>query len=221
MKKKYTDNKDTIYEQLLNDIITLQLKPGEYIKETDISIRFNTSRTPIREVFKKLANEKYIDVIPRHGNKVSLIDIKYVKQMIEMRIVLEIAVIKDIIYNLKNIEGVTKILIEQEKLVASGNGLSAFYELDNEFHKELFNICNKQIWWNILSKFEPHYMRFRKLDMSDLNRIELLYVHHKNIVQAIDNKDISLVEEIIKSHVNICLERIPVLLDKYPNYFIN
>jgi DNA-binding GntR family transcriptional regulator len=214
------DNKDKIYNELLNDIIKLKYKPGEFIKEADLSIRFNISRTPLREVIKRLALEGYIQVIPRHGNKITLIDTNSVKQMMEMRILLESKVYRNLIFKLKNedFQEFELELIEQAKKLDIGN-VDEFWEEDNHFHQRFFELDGKEIWWETIRKFEPHYMRFRKLEMTDSTNFDLLYVHHKNIVKILEERKIEDIEPILRSHIGFCLERMPILLDKYPSYF--
>lgn len=212
--------KDNIYNFILDDIINLQYKPGEYIKENDLASRFNLSRTPVREVIKKLANEGYVKIVPRHGNIITKIDVNHVRQMMQMRIILESKVFSILIntdsLNMKNIYD---ILDRQKNIVEDTKSAEEFWQLDNQFHKSLFDLARRDIWWQMLESFEPHYMRYRKLDITDANKIELLYIHHKNLVLDIENKRLNEIEDILKSHVYCCIERIPILLEKYPAFF--
>ena len=47
-----------IYETLKREIVTIQLKPGTRIREESVSERFGVSRTPVRDVLKKLEEDK-------------------------------------------------------------------------------------------------------------------------------------------------------------------
>lgn len=212
--------KDNIYEILLEDITLLRYKPGDFLKEADLSSRFNVSRTPLREVVKRLALEGYIQVLPRHGNKVSLIDTDIVKQMMEMRVVLETAVEKQLAFSIspEQLSTLREIMKKQEDAVAESDS-EAFWLLDNEFHEKLFLYAGKSVWWDTIKKYEAHYMRFRKLEMTDNTNYELLYIHHKNLLKNIIERRIEEIEPSIRTHVGTCLERLPVLMDKYPSYF--
>ena len=44
------DLKEKIYNEMLADIVNLKYKPGEFVKEVELSERFNVSRTHMREV---------------------------------------------------------------------------------------------------------------------------------------------------------------------------
>ena len=46
--------KEYVYRVLKDNIMCLELKPGELISESDLAKKINVSRTPIREVLIKL-----------------------------------------------------------------------------------------------------------------------------------------------------------------------
>ncbi|MDU2197774.1 MAG: GntR family transcriptional regulator, partial [Peptostreptococcaceae bacterium] len=50
-EKKYKETgKDYAYRVLKDNIMSIQLKPGDLLSESDLSQKLNISRTPIREV---------------------------------------------------------------------------------------------------------------------------------------------------------------------------
>jgi GntR family transcriptional regulator, rspAB operon transcriptional repressor len=218
--KLVLNTKELIYSELLSEIVKLKIKPGEFIKENDLSLRFKISRTPLREILKRLEAEGYLTVLPRHGTKVTLIDPISVRQMLEMRIQLETKVQKDLIFNLtlKDIETLGECLKSQETALTDKD-IELFWELDNQFHERLFSLAGKSLWWDIIRKYEAHYMRYRRLAMADDNNFELLYIHHKNILKSITERKIEEIEPQLLSHVGFCTEKMPVLLYKYPEYF--
>lgn len=214
--------KEGIYVQLLDDIINLRHKPGEYIKEHDLADRFGLSRTPVREVIKRLALEGYIKISPRAGNSVTRIDIRHVRQMMQLRVVMESKVLIQLASTVDvSLGSLYTQLEQQQNMMGRADLTEDFWQADNLFHKTLFDLAERDIWWQVLEQFEPHYMRYRKLDMTDSNQIELLYVHHKNFMHIIEEKRIDEIEDILKSHIYCCVDRIPVLLEKYPQFFTN
>ena len=66
-----SNNKDTLYTSLKRRILTLDLEPGRDLDEVKISSEYGLSRTPVREVFRRLAGEGYIDIINNRGASVS------------------------------------------------------------------------------------------------------------------------------------------------------
>lgn len=214
------DLKDRIYDEMLSDIVNLRYKPGDFVKEVELSKRFHVSRTPMREVIKKLAVEGYIDVLPRYGNRISLISISSVKQILEMRIVLENQVIDELRRKITD-EQLGKLrehIEKQQELVDCGN-LESFWQSDNDFHRMLFELAGREFWWDVIRRYEPHYMRFRKFDLQINRNVDLLFVHHKKIIEMISDTADCDIKGLVQSHISVGLERIPVLLEKCPQYF--
>lgn len=216
------DKKIKVYQLLLDDIINLKYLPGEYIKEEELSSKFNMSRTPFREILKRLAYEGFIEVIPRHGNRIALIKAEAVKQMAEMRILLESEVVRELIIKIlpEELEVLSKILSKQNEAIDKADN-TMFWELDNLFHSKLFEIANKTIWWDIIKQYEANYMRFRRLEMTNNTNYDLLYIHHKNIMGVIKDRKFEAVLELLSAHVGQCVNILPILKDKYPLYFEN
>ena len=66
-------------QQCLDDlrfrILTLDIRPGTVLDEADLSAKYGVSRTPLREVFQRLAGEGFIALEQNRGAKVSSMDL--------------------------------------------------------------------------------------------------------------------------------------------------
>jgi DNA-binding GntR family transcriptional regulator len=71
MKTDSKSRKMALYEALKMGILTMQMRPGEDLDETALSEEFSLSRTPLREVFRQLAGEGYIDLRENRGARIS------------------------------------------------------------------------------------------------------------------------------------------------------
>jgi GntR family transcriptional regulator, rspAB operon transcriptional repressor len=79
----------TPYIYIKKEIITGKLTPGTIFNENDVAKTLGVSRTPVREAVLKLANEGYLTIIPRKGTIVSNISFNDVKEVYELRYMLE------------------------------------------------------------------------------------------------------------------------------------
>ncbi len=71
MKEDAKTRKVALYQFLKTAVLTLKLRPGSDLDETALSDEFALSRTPLREVFRQLAGEGYIDLRENRGARVS------------------------------------------------------------------------------------------------------------------------------------------------------
>lgn len=77
------------YRQLEEQIVTLQLLPGEFVFEHALAASLAIGRTPIREALQRLAREGLVDIRPRRGVKVCDVDPSRQLLVLEVRRELE------------------------------------------------------------------------------------------------------------------------------------
>lgn len=63
--------KDNLYNNLKRQILTMELEPGSSLDETRLSEEYQISRTPLRDVFRRLAGEGYLEIVNNRGASVS------------------------------------------------------------------------------------------------------------------------------------------------------
>jgi DNA-binding GntR family transcriptional regulator len=77
------------YRELEEQIVTLRLKPGEFLSEYALSESLRIGRTPIREALQRLAREGLVTILPRKGILVSDTDPRKQLLVLETRRELE------------------------------------------------------------------------------------------------------------------------------------
>jgi DNA-binding GntR family transcriptional regulator len=77
------------YRQLEEQIVTLRLKPGEFLSEHVLAANLSIGRTPIREALQRLAREGLVTILPRKGILVSETDPRKQLLVLEVRRELE------------------------------------------------------------------------------------------------------------------------------------
>ena len=70
------NKKDYLYQDLRRRILTLELAPGSDMDEVALSREYEISRTPLRDVFRTLAGEGFLEIRNNRGAKVSSMDQK-------------------------------------------------------------------------------------------------------------------------------------------------
>lgn len=209
--------KEYVYRVLKDNIMSLELSPGEILSESDLSKKLNVSRTPIREVLIKLKAEKLIEVKPQAGTYVSQIDWNLIEEAIFIRYNLEKEALREACENFSE-----DILIEMEKclfaqkLVAQkGNNLLEFHNLDKEFHKFLFVGINKSNVWESICNISTHYNRMRLLAEIKLNK-EFLVDQHITYLDIIKSKDSNIIDEVVSKHIKAPVEQWKKLIKEEP-----
>lgn len=73
-------SKDAILDQLRRQIITLDLAPGAVLDEAALCAEFDISRTPMREILRRLDGEGYVQVRENRGVIVAPMDLNSMRQ---------------------------------------------------------------------------------------------------------------------------------------------
>lgn len=86
---EYLPLRDVVFNTLRQAILRGELKPGERLMEIQLANKLGVSRTPIREAIRKLELEGLVLMIPRKGAEVADITEKSLRDVLEVRKVLE------------------------------------------------------------------------------------------------------------------------------------
>lgn len=76
-------NKDIFYEDLKWKILTMQLLPGSDLDEVRLSEQHGLSRTPVRDIFRRMAGEGYVEIIGNRGASVAPMTHKTIKEFVQ------------------------------------------------------------------------------------------------------------------------------------------
>ena len=86
---EYIPLRDIVFKTLREAIITGDLKPGERLMEIKLANELGVSRTPVREAIRKLELEGLVIMTARKGAEVAPINEKDLREVLEIRKVLE------------------------------------------------------------------------------------------------------------------------------------
>lgn len=100
MKNNNSVNNIATYLRL--EITHNRLKSGKHLKESEIAKKFNLSRVPVREAFRILQSEGYLEVIPNRGSFVKAVSPEYVKETALVYLLLAPELLKAAIPNYKD-----------------------------------------------------------------------------------------------------------------------
>ena len=219
---------DELYHILEDEICALKILPGEALSENQLCKRFGVSRTPIRSVLQRLEQNRFVQIIPCKGTIVTPIDLDIVDQIAYQRTAVESMVLRDFIqvcspkeyieikhkYDL--LEEMAQTMTDPENV-----DINAFLMLDLEMHAIWFCSMNKWYIWQNLTKPQPDYSRFTRLDVVRANNVPDVLSEHREILRVIREKDVDAIEPLIRRHLYGGLRRMGTQLyaEKYKSYF--
>lgn len=131
-------HEDEIYGQLKAAILGRRLPPGTRLAEEALAEAFGVSRTPMRNVLRRLAYERLVVIERNRGASVYCPTPEDAREVFEMRRLLEGAVVERVVPKLAAADLARLNEIEAADIAASARGdFPASVRLGNSFHLEL------------------------------------------------------------------------------------
>lgn len=225
--KQVMTNHD-IYMILRNEICDFTLVPGSYISEAELTKRFGISRTPIRDIVKKLEYDNLVKVIPNKGTQITAMNFKSILHFMYVREKIEAGLLEDLIpvVSQETIAQLTLIIARQQKALNKDITLlersRLFYDLDNEFHRCIFSALNKCDVWDFVSQMLPDYARFRTMitEFHNVDDLDVLLSQHKQLLDCIISRDVSASKQLYKDHICGGVNLINQIILEKENYFV-
>lgn len=211
-------NEDT-YIQLKRDIMTFVFPPGEAISAQKIATKYNVSRTPAREAIVKLEKEGLLNIYPKAYTRVAKINIDRASEEWFVRLNLEIGMSKLFIQNCTS--EVLQALEAQLELLQNAGESSELsrVELDNQFHRIIYECSGQYLAKEIIETHMTHYNRIRYLAELNENISYKSDQEHKALIEAARNHDEADYEKLIKQHVRRIIEDQENVINRNPEFF--
>ena len=193
---------EDIAESIKTAIIKGKFKPGEKIPEGELAESMGISRTPLREAFRKLANEGFIQIIPRKGAVVADIDADEAINLYEIKSTLEGLAARLAARNMKpkDIDKLEKINNELKELIDK-NDLESFYKVHTKFHEGFVKLCGNKRLIQMISNLNDHFNRFGIISLTLPGQFEQAIRQHAEIIEGFNSGDQNLVEVRVRTNV--------------------
>jgi DNA-binding GntR family transcriptional regulator len=149
---------------LRDDIVTMALRPGDIISESDIAGRYGVSRQPVREAFIRLAQQGLLLIRPKRATVVKKISPDGVRQSRFIRESIEVEIIRRLAAqpSADAAEILTGLIDDQDKASSSGDS-RRFHLLDELFHRTLARLAGVEYAWQLIDDHKMQLDRVRYL----------------------------------------------------------
>jgi DNA-binding GntR family transcriptional regulator len=184
-------------------ILSGQFKPRERLVEMDLISRFRISRTVIREALKRLEAKALIRSTPYRGAVVADLTTEEIEQIYFIRAELEKIAARLVLKHIsqKEIQNLKKVSREVERHLRERT--HQMIEMDSEFHRMIFRACRNSYLYDMIDylRTKAHIVRFSAWSLP--HRVEQSIVEHREMIKAIENKNLPQLEKLIVKHLTI------------------
>lgn len=209
---------DLVYDELLHAIRDMRLRPGAGLSETDLSLQFGVSRTPVREAIARLVNDRLVVVVPQVGTRVARISLEEVRQAQFVREHLELAAFALAAKAVDRDTSTMRALLKEQQRAHSRDDAPAFFAADDAFHEQVFQLAGYGGVWAAIQPVKLQLDRLRR-SLPDSHTIAELIDEHRAIADALDAGDVRGGRALVRAHSRRVLKHGPSLRNEHPDLF--
>jgi DNA-binding GntR family transcriptional regulator len=193
---------ERVYRQLREWLITALIPPGEFLSEALLAQKCKTSRTPVREACIRLAQDKWLLLIPRKGYLVKPITVREIVELYEYRKLLECFSAEKVAQN-----ATQEQVAQLRAIVAVESGslpeLGAVLVANEAFHLRLAEMAGNQ---RVIDQLRLTLGYVRRLDTLCTQTVPG-WIGHREIIRAIEARKFGEARKAMAAHIELSLDK--------------
>lgn len=197
-----------LFSNLRKDILQGKLRQGVKLTEQQICNEYKVSRTPVREAFKQLEAEGFIETIPNRGAFVVGFSPQDIADMYELRKSYEVLAVKWAIERITN-EELEKIeeAFEFMEFYTKRNDIDKMLNINSNFHQLIYTASRNKMLKHILSSYQMYIKYSRPSASYGKNYLQVVLEEHRKIYNAFMARDKEAAIEAITNHMDNSYQR--------------
>jgi DNA-binding GntR family transcriptional regulator len=214
--------KNSLYDDLKRQILTMELDPDADLDEVSLSLRYGISRTPVREIFRRLAGEGYVDIRENRGARVVPMNHSTLRNFFQVAPMIYAAIGRLAVQNFKSRQ-LTDLKDTQERHRAASRAKDALAMVleNNRFHEIMGEMSGNVYLRASLGRLLIDHARightFFHPSTEDMNkRLKLSVDHHDSFIAAIAAQDEDAVVDLVFDHWELSRENMEMFIAPAP-----
>lgn len=204
------DNLCSVVVDYIKEMILARVyKEGEHIFEAEVAMKLGISRGPVREGLKDLEKEGIVTVISRKGTYVTKFLIEDIKEIFDIRLLLEDNIIEILINENRLTEQDFRVLESIiEDMVDIAKKTEDFIQKtikinmkDMEFHMYIWQKSGSKRRVDILKGIFFQIKMAMLYDTNETGNLMITATDHYEIIKFLRNKDLANCKKALRNHI--------------------
>jgi GntR family transcriptional regulator, rspAB operon transcriptional repressor len=201
--------RETVYEQIRADILSLKLAPGAEMREAELAARFNVSKSPVRDALMRLERESLVITLPRQGYRVAPVSLSDVQDMFHLRAALERACMERIVRQASDEQLAS---LEPFRKFERDAWEGGFIDYNRAFHRKLAEIAGNPRMRDQLNNLID---QMERVVLMSVNRVtegsgntSVLVDEHCHIIDMLQQRQVKRAERLAEQHIAAAGKRV-------------
>lgn len=208
-KRTTSDTADRMYVEIYHAIMGMKLAPKTKLTERDLCEIYRLPRHQVRQVLAKLESDGLVDIHVNRGAFIASPSEAEAREMFEVRMILETAVLETIVPRISNRE-LRQIseMIDEERAAFRNGQRERWVKLSAEFHIALARMTGNQTLVSAITK----YVTRTTLIISSNHPAttgSCSFDEHLEILEAMKRRDSATAVSVMREHLRHCERRTP------------
>lgn len=193
-----------VYDVLLKNLMSLEIKPEERISVDKLSRQLGVSQTPIREALSQLEVQGLVVKVHLSGYRAApQLTRKQFDDICELRLLIEpLAAAKAaVLMSEQELNEIAKLAADMEEpaLTDPRSAYNAFAQDDTRFHAAIAKASQNDLFHNIITQQRVHLHLFRLRFYAQVTKDAV--VEHAKIMKAFHSRDPDAAAKAMRSHI--------------------
>ncbi len=209
-----------VYDVLRSAILEMRLPPGTLLRKQVICQRLGVSRSPVAEAVTRLATEGLVDIVPQSGSRVARFSMREIREGAFIREAIELAAVEKVA--LERTEDQLAELVRNYRLQGlclQDGDETGFYREDEKMHGLIFSYTGYPRLDALAATGWIQVNRARLLILPLKDRAYAAFDEHKDILDAIRDRNPDGAREAMKKHLSELVTRLEPLARSRPDLF--
>jgi DNA-binding GntR family transcriptional regulator len=191
-----------VTDLVLQDILAGVLLPGTWLKQIDLERRYNCTRPEVRRALDRLAQKRLVEHVPNRGYHVYEPDGRRAREVSEIRIILETAIVGTIIQNASPADIASlRGLAEQFDFMVLNGTMLELYEANLAFHRHLLILGGNLELVDLITEIRQRTSSAPVSQWRTRARVEQSSREHHLMIDAIEAGDAECLKGLVRQHI--------------------
>ncbi|MEO1794952.1 MAG: GntR family transcriptional regulator [Pseudomonadota bacterium] len=195
---------DAVFDELHDEIITLELPPGTKLSEADVARRFGVSRQPVRDAFNRLSRMELLTVRPQRATEVKGFSLERIADARFIRLSVELEVLRQACVNWTAAKArALDENVDQQRRCVETSDPETMRVLDYAFHRRICELADYPRAFEAIYAQKQKVERLCVLGFEKKSReLHLVLGDHERIARALKSKSFDRVEAATRKHLS-------------------
>ena len=173
---------EKVYSTLVESIVKGTLPRGTKLQEQHVAKQLAVSATPVREAFRRMERDGFIESVPYCGVVVKELDYEEIMDAYACRANLELMAVREAIHKITDQQ--LDLLVHLSHSAASEDDFMKTSENSSRFHQTIYQAADNEVLIRLMDSLSTVILRDMKYSAMDPKREQEILSEHQRIVQA-------------------------------------